>query len=66
MNSKSFDSHRIAEGYAKRPWLHKEVIDRFRRDCDLADDYMFNSGLDVGCGAGLSTKALKTIDIRVI
>lgn len=61
MNNKSFDSHRIAEGYAKRPWLHKGVIDRFRIDCDLPKDYMFSNGLDVGCGAGLSTKALKTI-----
>lgn len=61
MNNKSFDSHRIAEGYAKRPWLHKGVIDRFRKDCDLPEDYMFSNGLDVGCGAGLSTKALKTI-----
>ena len=61
MNDKSFDSRRIAEGYAKRPWLHKRVIDRVRRDCGLPDDHMFSSGLDVGCGAGLSTKALKTI-----
>ncbi|MCR4781348.1 MAG: hypothetical protein K5851_01175, partial [Lachnospiraceae bacterium] len=31
MNNKSFDSHRIAEGYAKRPWLHKGIIERFRK-----------------------------------
>lgn len=53
MNNKSFDSHRIAEGYAKRPWLHKGIIERFRKDCDLPEDYMFSNGLDVGCGAGL-------------
>ncbi len=61
MNNRSFDSHRIAEGYAKRPWLHKAVIDRFRKDCGLPDDHVFKNGLDVGCGAGLSTKALKTV-----
>ena len=27
MDSRSFDSKRIALGYAKRPWLHKEVIE---------------------------------------
>ena len=28
MNNKSFDSKRIARGYAKRPWLHKSVIEK--------------------------------------
>ncbi len=28
MNNKSFDSKRIALGYAKRPWLHKSVIEQ--------------------------------------
>ena len=61
MNNKSFDSKRIAEGYAKRPWLHKGVIERFKADCALPGDVVFENGLDVGCGAGLSTKALKLI-----
>jgi hypothetical protein len=33
MDSRSFDSKRIALGYAKRPWLHNEVIERVKRDC---------------------------------
>lgn len=58
MNNKSFDTHRIAEGYAKRPWLHKEVMKRIQDDCNIEN---LESGLDVGCGAGLSTKALRLI-----
>ncbi|RKM56558.1 class I SAM-dependent methyltransferase [Butyrivibrio sp. X503] len=65
MNSKSFDSKRIAMGYTKRPWLHKSVIEQLKRDCDIAPDHIFKNGLDVGCGAGLSTKALKLICDKV-
>lgn len=54
MNSKAFDSRRIAEGYAKRPWLHKSVMDMLRKDLGIADDHRFKNGLDVGCGAGAS------------
>ena len=57
----TFDSDRIAEGYAKRPWLHKNVIERISEDCGLNSDFRFKNGLDVGCGAGLSTKALRLI-----
>ena len=55
MDNKAFDSQRIAEGYAKRPWLHKEVIEQIRKDCNIEQ---LKNGLDIGCGAGLSTKAL--------
>ncbi|MBP5609429.1 MAG: methyltransferase domain-containing protein [Lachnospiraceae bacterium] len=65
MDSRSFDSKRIALGYAKRPWLHKEVIERVKRDCGFEPGYTFKNGLDVGCGAGLSTKALRLICDRV-
>ena len=65
MNNKSFDSKRIAEGYAKRPWLHKSVMDNLLKDLSLPADYKFKNGLDVGCGAGLSTKALRLICDRV-
>lgn len=58
MDNKAFDSRRIAEGYAKRPWLHKEVIKQIRKDCNIQQ---LKNGLDVGCGAGLSTKALKLL-----
>ena len=52
MNNKSFDSKRIAEGYAKRPWLHKSVMGNLKKDLNLAETYKFRNGLDVGCGAG--------------
>lgn len=58
MNNKAFDSQRIAEGYARRPWLHKEVIEQIKRDCNIEH---LERGLDVGCGAGLSTKALRVL-----
>lgn len=63
MNNKSFDDRRIAEGYAKRPWLHKSVMEQIKTDCNL--EHNFRKGLDVGCGAGLSTKALKLICDKV-
>lgn len=59
MDNKSFDSQRIAEGYGKRPWLHKQVMEQIKKDCGIID--IFKNGLDVGCGAGLSTKALRLI-----
>ena len=65
MDNKSFDSKRIAEGYAKRPWLHKSVMDKLRKDLNLSDTFRFRNGLDVGCGAGLSTKALRLICDKV-
>ena len=58
MDNKAFDSQRIAEGYARRPWLHKEVIEQIKKDCDIKQ---LKNGLDVGCGAGLSTKALRIL-----
>lgn len=58
MDNKAFDAQRIAEGYARRPWLHKEVIEQIRKDCNIKQ---LKSGLDVGCGAGLSTKALRIL-----
>ncbi len=65
MDNKAFDSKRIALGYAKRPWLHKSVIEQLLRDCNLDSSYKFKNGLDVGCGAGLSTKALHLICDKV-
>lgn len=58
MDSKDFDFQRIAEGYKRRPFLHKQIIDRFQKD---VTSQIFSNGLDIGCGAGLSSKALKTI-----
>lgn len=42
--------------------MHKQVIERFRKD---VSEEIFLNGLDVGCGAGLSSKALKQICKRV-
>lgn len=58
MDNKAFDAQRIAEGYAKRPWLHKEVMEQIKKDCNIEH---LENGLDVGCGAGLSTKALRLL-----
>ena len=65
MDNRSFDSKRIAEGYLNRPWLHKSVMDALRKDLELAEGFRFRNGLDVGCGAGLSTKALRLICDKV-
>lgn len=58
MKNTAFDYKRIAEGYRNRPYLHPQVIRQFQRDTHTSH---LLRGLDVGCGAGLSTRALKTI-----
>ena len=64
MNSKSFDYKRIASGYAKdRPFLNSQMIELIEKDMNIQGS--FAKGLDVGCGAGLSSKALKMICDRV-
>lgn len=60
MESKSFDHQRIAKGYANdRPFLHRKVIERIKQDLHINGN--FQNGLDIGCGAGLSTKALRLL-----
>ena len=63
MKNTDFDFKRIAEGYKNRPYLHKQVIEQFQND---TGGQQFTLGLDIGCGAGLSTKALKSICANVI
>lgn len=63
MDKTAFDFKRIAQGYKSRPFLHKQVIEKFQSDITSK---RFTYGLDVGCGAGLSTKALKLICKHVI
>lgn len=58
MSRDDFDFKRVAEGYKRRPFLHKQVMEEFRKDMTRQT---FSNGLDVGCGAGLSSKALKLI-----
>ena len=57
-SKKDFDFKRVAQGYKERPFLHKQVIERCQSDISRE---LFSNGLDVGCGAGLSSKALKQI-----
>lgn len=60
MNQRQFDYKRIAEGYAKdRPFLHSKVMELVKRKMLLTQNY--KNGIDIGCGAGLSTKALRMI-----
>ncbi|MBD5534282.1 MAG: class I SAM-dependent methyltransferase [Lachnospiraceae bacterium] len=62
MSTISFDYRRIAEGYAKdRPFLHGQVMERLTNKMQKH----YQNGLDVGCGAGLSTKALRQVCDRV-
>lgn len=63
MKNTDFNSKRIAQGYVNRPWLHKKVMEQFIKDYNISEN--FYSGLDVGCGAGLSTKALRLICDKV-
>lgn len=53
----TFDAARIAEGYKKRPYLHPQVMETFHRD----KNQVYKNGLDIGCGAGLSSLALGEI-----
>lgn len=64
MNEKTFDFERVAEGYKNRPWLHKQVIEQFQKEIGLLNIY--NKGLDIGCGAGLSSKALSIVCDNVV
>ncbi len=63
MTNTDFDFKRIAEGYKNRPFLHRQVIEKFQSDTGKTS---FALGLDIGCGAGLSTKALKNICEKAI
>jgi ubiquinone/menaquinone biosynthesis C-methylase UbiE len=57
----SFFSHeRVAEGYARyRPYYHPLIMKKIR-ECTGVEG-KFDNALDVGCGTGLSTIALREI-----
>lgn len=64
-DEKSFVEQRIAQGYGKdRPYLHGQVIDYIKEYFYNKEKRQvtqrFHHGLDVGCGAGLSTEAQVT------
>ena len=55
-----FAFQRVAKGYADhRPYFHPLVMDRVRQQLNLKDKC--GSALDVGCGTGFSTIALKEL-----
>lgn len=63
MKSINYNYKRIAQGYKNRPFLHREVINKFIKDIGKEQ---FQFGMDVGCGAGLSTRALSNVCTKVI
>lgn len=55
-----FAFQRVAEGYANhRPYYHPLVMNKIRQQLSL--EGKFSRALDVGCGTGLSTIALKEL-----
>jgi predicted TPR repeat methyltransferase len=60
-----FDTNTVAEGYSKdRPYLHPEIIQKVKVKLNLGQKAKY--ALDVGCGAGLSTLALKDIAENIV
>jgi SAM-dependent methyltransferase len=60
-----FDHERVAEGYATaRPYLHPEVFARVGRLLDAGAPVA--RALDVGCGTGLSSVALRALAREVV
>ncbi len=60
-----FAYRRIAEGYARhRPRFHSLVVHKIRQRVNL--DGKFATALDVGCGTGLSTSALRDLAEHIV
>ena len=60
-----FNTKSVAEGYSKdRPYVHPEIIKKIKLRLNLSEKIKYV--LDVGCGAGLSTIALKEIAENII
>ncbi len=60
-----FDHERVAEGYAStRPYLHPEVVARVSEL--IGREVRFRRALDVGCGTGLSSVALRALAAEVV
>lgn len=59
-----FDYNSAAERYAKgRPYFHPLVIERIPR---VTQTTRFESAIDVCCGTGMSTRALKAVSDAVV
>jgi ubiquinone/menaquinone biosynthesis C-methylase UbiE len=60
-----FSTEHVADRYARaRPGFHHHVVDRL--EGLLADSLPFARVLDVGCGTGRSTNAIKKLATRVV
>ena len=60
-----FDHRRIAEGYANdRPSYHCTIMEKVRKELRMLKNFEY--GLDVGCGSGSSTSALRNMCNNVI
>lgn len=60
-----FDTNAVAKGYSQdRPYLYPEIIQKIKTR--LNHRKKVNNALDVGCGAGLSTLALKEISENIV
>jgi len=65
MKKNHFSSQGAANAYAEgRPYVHARMIARAREFLDLRDPVLL--ALDVACGTGLSTTAVKDISERVV
>jgi SAM-dependent methyltransferase len=59
-----FTFHRVAEGYAThRPYFHPLIMQKIRDQLGLSGPVPY--ALDVGCGSGLSTRALRELTDHV-
>lgn len=65
MTQSIYDSERLAYGYAHhRPPVHQAIATRICTSLGLTEK--LPRGLDIGCGAGLSTAALETLCERAV
>ncbi|MEL6658469.1 MAG: class I SAM-dependent methyltransferase [Bacteroidota bacterium] len=62
-----FISESTARRYAQgRPYFHETTIDRIREKIALPNEEKLEQILDVACGTGLSTKALKKLGDEIV
>ncbi|MCP4180852.1 MAG: class I SAM-dependent methyltransferase [bacterium] len=60
-----FDSNVIGKAYSQdRPYIHPVIIEKIKRQLNLSKKVEY--ALDVGCGTGLSTLALKEVAENIV